>query len=126
MLALRELLAFSTFSRASFRVLVVAFGLAFGMGAPIDAAHSFSCAVAGNCAVLPAEEPRESESPALSLTIAGHAAEAQQRVVAAKLKAAPAPELHMPIAASPFGERRDLRHLRGRENLPDKTGPPSA
>ncbi len=110
-------------SRVLTRVLVVAFGLGFGLGAPIDAVQAASCAVVGECAVLPAEEPRESESLSLSLLFAGHAAEKPQRAVTTKLKAAPPAAFQPPIDASPLSE---LRHLRGREHLPDKTGPPSA
>jgi hypothetical protein len=120
MLAFRRLLDFANLPR----VLIVALGLAFGLGAPVEAVQPAGCALVGDCAVLPVEEPRERESP--SLTLAASACEQARPVSSAALQAAPRPPLPASPVASPFGERRDLRHARGRENLPDKTGPPAA
>ncbi|MFN4281131.1 MAG: hypothetical protein ACK4NA_00685 [Alphaproteobacteria bacterium] len=121
MLAFRHRLGFGNLSRA----LIVAFGLGFALGAPIDSAQPAHCTLVHDCAVVPAEEPRERAS--LSLGLAGTAFEKQQRAVPAILPAASvaAPLPSIPESAA-FGERRELRHARGRENLPDKTGPPAA
>ena len=120
MLALRDLFGFGNLSR----VLIVALGLGFGLGAPVDAAQPAGCALVGDCTVTPAEEPRERES--LSLSLAGSSSEKLRRVAPATLKVAPRLPAQPFIVASPPGERRELRHARGRENLPDKTGPPAA
>lgn len=117
MRAFRDLLAIGNLSR----VLIVALGLGFGLGAPVDAVQPAGCALVGDCNVTPVEEPRERES--LALTLAG--SREQAKPAATEIKVAPrAPVPAVPIV-SPFGERRDLRHARGRENLPDKTGPPA-
>ena len=104
------------------RVLIFALSLGFALGAPVDAVQPAGCALVGDCSLSPAEEPRESES--LSLSLAGSSSEKLQHVVAITLKAA----LQTPtlIAAPRLNEWHDLRHLTGRENLPDKPGPPSA
>jgi len=120
MLALRELLGFGNLSR----VLIVALGLGLGMGAPVDAVQPTGCALVGDCTVSPVEEPRERES--LSLSLAGNSSEKQERTVSTALQTVPRASAQSFIVASPFGERRELRHARGRENLPDKTGPPAA
>lgn len=122
MFGFREYLRFGPFARA----LIVAFGLGFGLGAPIDSAQPVHCALVHDCAVTPAEEPRERAS--LSYGLAGNSFEKQQRVAPAILPAATPIAAQTPAkpTAAAFGERRELRHARGRENLPDKTGPPAA
>jgi hypothetical protein len=120
MLALRDFLGFGNLSR----VLIVALGLSFGLGAPVDAVQPAGCALVGDCTVTPVEEPRERES--LSLSFAGSSSEKLRRVVSTAVQSAPRVPLQPVIVASPVGERHELRHARGRENLPDKTGPPSA
>lgn len=120
MLAFRHLSGFGNLPR----VLIVALGLAFGLGAPVDAVQPAGCALVGDCTVTPVEEPRERES--LSLSLAVSSSEKLRRVVSPALEIAPRAPAQPVIVASPPGERRDLRHTRGRENLPDKTGPPAA
>jgi len=120
MLVLRELFGSGNLSR----VLIVALGLGFGVGAPVDAVRPAGCALVGDCTVLPIEEPRERES--LSLSLAGSSREKQKPIVSTAIQTAPRAPVPWSLVASPFGERRELRHARGRENLPDKTGPPAA
>jgi hypothetical protein len=119
MLALRKILGFDILAR----VLVLALGLGLGLGAPIGADQYIACAVAVDCAVSPAEEPREREN--LSLSVAGSSHEKPQRVTAAALEIAPARQPLPAIIASPFGES-EFRPSRDRGDLPDKTGPPAA
>lgn len=120
MLALRDLFGFGNLSR----VLIVALGLGFGMGAPIDAVQPAGCALVGDCTVTPVEEPRERES--LSLSLARSSSEKLRRVVSTTLQSAPRAPAQPFVIVSSFNECRELRHARGRENLPDKTGPPAA
>jgi|LNFM01.1.fsa_nt_gb hypothetical protein len=120
MLALRDLFGFGNLSR----VLIVALGLGFGMGAPIDAVQPAGCALVGDCTVTPVEEPRERES--LSLSLARSSSEKLRRVVSTTLQSAPRAPAQPFVIVSSFSDCRELRHARGRENLPDKTGPPAA
>jgi len=120
MLALRDFLGFGNLSR----VLIVALGLSFGLGAPVDAVQPAGCALVGDCTVTPVEEPRERESQSLSLSASS--SEKLRRVVSPALRIAPRAPAQPFVIVSPFSERRELRHARGRENLPDKTGPPAA
>ena len=119
MLALRKIFSFGNLAR----VLVLALGLGLGLGAPIGVDQHVVCAIPVDCAVNPAEEPREREN--LSFSIAGSSHEKPQRVTVAALEIAPARQPLPAVIASPFGER-EFRHLRDRGDLPDKTGPPVA
>lgn len=110
------------------RALILALGLGFAAsGAPVAAAPaSLLCvAMSGDCAGSPAQEPQERDDGLIAIVAAAvecveAAADGEALTSAAVYRVRPA------IAPSPFGEARELRHVRGSETLPDKTGPPRA
>jgi hypothetical protein len=107
------------------RSLVLALGLAFAFGSlPLDAAPVQACAVTGDCMLSPADEPREREE---TVFIVGVASESLQSETAQQMPAVLPPAAVFALQSlPPSGLDRDMRHIRGHEVLPDKTGPPRA
>ncbi|MFN4281129.1 MAG: hypothetical protein ACK4NA_00675 [Alphaproteobacteria bacterium] len=114
------------------RALILALGLGFAVtlpavGAPLAAASGAGLCVigAGDCLASPAQEPREHDDGLIAIVAAAiecveAAADGEALTSTAIYRVRPS------IAPSPFGEARELRHVRGSETLPDKTGPPRA
>lgn len=108
-------------SLARLLVLALGLGLAFEV-APVESAPSVGCAAA-DCMAAPIDEPREREGATVAIiSIAIESVESVDKAQDAVADAAPRP-ISL-ILAPAFGEARELRHVRGLEVLPDKTGPP--
>lgn len=108
-------------SLARLLVLALGLGLAFEV-APVESAPSVGCAAA-DCMAAPLEDPREREG--LSVAIISIAIETVESIDKAQQAVATAAPLSPTLILAPaFGEARELRHVRGLEVLPDKTGPP--
>lgn len=120
MSVLRRIPGFASLARLL--VLALGLGLAFE-SAPFDSVQPVGCAAA-DCLAAPLDEPREREGA--TVAIVSIAVESAQSIDNAQEATPAAPSPRVLILAPAFGEARELRHVRGLEILPDKTGPPLA
>lgn len=120
MSVLRRIPGFANLARLL--VLALGLGLAFE-SAPFDSVQPVGCAAA-DCLAAPFDEPREREGA--TVAIVSIAVENAQSIdKAQEAEAIVPPPLSLALVPA-FGEVRELRHVRGLEVLPDKTGPPQA